>query len=277
MRWLIGTFLALATLGLPAGASDPSAPRLLVDATEARAWAGVGRLDLADAGFCTATLITDRHVLTAAHCLFSRRTGELYAPERIVFQAGLRNGRAAATRSGRRFILHDEYRYDDEDKLKRVATDLAIVELDLPIRNATIVPFQPHRYPRSGDRVTMVSYAAGREDAPALQEECNMLDIRGDVLVYSCDVTFGASGSPAFIMSEDGPRIASIVSAMAQWREKEVSLAASLGSPLETLLARLEETDPVFRSTIASEDGSRPSIALQLGRDASNGLPQIDR
>jgi hypothetical protein len=56
------------------------------------------------------------------------------------------------------------------------------------------------------------------------------------MIVMSCEVDFGASGSPVFSFDNDGtPRIVSVVSAKAEVSGKAVSLGTSLGVPLEIL------------------------------------------
>jgi hypothetical protein len=51
----------------------------------------VGRLSIDQGdGFCTASLVSDKIIVTAAHCLFDSATGQLFSAEKLRFQAGRR-------------------------------------------------------------------------------------------------------------------------------------------------------------------------------------------
>ena len=211
---------------------------------DSQGWEAVGRLDIAAKGFCTAALIRDRLILTAAHCLYDN-DGSLVAPERFSFQAGLRDGRAQATRAVTRAVAHPEYSHNgDAADTSGVAIDIAVLELDRPIRNTRIRPYAIAQRPITGDQVGVVSYGRGREDAASLQQVCDVLGRQTSVIVMTCDVEYGSSGSPVFMINDGETRIASVVSAMAQINGQKVSLGTSLEGPLNVLLSHFATLGP---------------------------------
>ena len=217
-----------------------SALTSLMTAYEARGWEGVGRLNIGFTGMCTGALVSPRHVLTAAHCLYNPRTGNLIAPDDIEFLAGWRNGRASAYRDIRRAIPHPDYEYTGPEGDLRVANDIALLELASPIRLANIQPFATADRPRKGSEVGVVSYAHDRADTPSLQEVCHVLARQRGSLILSCNVDFGSSGAPIFTEVDGEPRIVSVVSAKAMIRGRHVSLGTNLERPLAELMALME-------------------------------------
>ena len=243
---IVGALLCLAT-SIPTLADTPL--RTLRTADDTRGWEAVGRLDFGDSGFCTASLVTSEIVLTAAHCLFDASTGERIDPADLRFRAGLRFGRAEAHRGIRRIVIHPEYDFARAERLGRVAHDLALLELDQPIRNGHVRPFRTRLGIGRGETVQVVSYARDRADAPSRESACDLLTRDADILVLSCSVDFGSSGAPVFVLNGDGEaRIVSVISAMARWEGRSVSLAAVMENEFDVLIsefARTPAVDPV--------------------------------
>lgn len=246
MRFLLLMLAFVAALTTLASAQETSALRTLMTGNDSRGWEAVGRLNIAGQAFCTGALIAPDLVLTAAHCLFDGRTGRRVQTEDIEFLAGWRNGRANAHARLRNAIPHPDFVFDGPDRDDRIANDLALLQLDRPIRKSSVTPFATDTRPRKGDEVGVVSYARGRTESPSLQEVCHVLARQSGTLVLSCDVDFGSSGAPVFTVSADGEaRIVSVISAKADVRGRQVALGTSLKKPLAELMAMMPKPGAV--------------------------------
>ncbi|WP_298908248.1 trypsin-like serine protease [uncultured Aliiroseovarius sp.] len=246
MKYLVAFLSAALLLAGPLGASDPSPLRTLMTGDDSKGWEAVGRLNIGGSSFCTGSLIDENLVLTAAHCLFDRDSGERFKLSEVEFLAGWRGGRASAYRGVRRAVVHPDFEFLPEKGPTRVATDLALLELDKPIRNMSVTPFKTFSRPRKGAEVGVVSYAHDRMESPSLQETCKVLARQGGTLVLSCIVDYGSSGAPVFVIEGGEPRIVSVISAKAMVRDIPVSLGTDLEAPLAEMYEMLATDNGVI-------------------------------
>lgn len=275
MRLLILLLIVVSSAALPARAETPDGElHRLLTLDEARPWGAVGRVNIAGSAFCTGTLIAPDLVLTAAHCMFFARTGRPVPASRVHFLAGWRKGTHLAHRKVRRYVVHRDYERDSDDKSAQLRADIAVLQLESPVGSNAVVPFERATRPRHGDPVTLVSYARERSEVPSLQEPCFVLGRQGKVLLLSCDVNYGASGAPVFVMSDARPKVAAVISAMTQWRGRKVALSIDLRPALDEVLQELATTDPNFRRVTP---GSEIPLQQRVGQPTGPSLRKVSR
>lgn len=210
----------------------------------AKGWEAVGRLDIKGGGFCSATLIAPNLVLSAAHCVYDR-AARLRRPDQLTFNAGLRNGQAAATRAIANVAAHPGFNPHIPLTEDNVAHDLALLELAEPIASHDINPFILHGESVDVGDVSVVSYGQGREDLQSRQRACKLFHRSGNVLVFDCDVTFGSSGAPVFSHLNGRGRILSVISGGAHMQGgKRIALGPHLPPLVDDLKRQLRAQRP---------------------------------
>lgn len=262
--FLRSALIAALFWALPAAAEN-SALVGLTRVEQASPWKAVGRLDVGG-GFCTATLIAPDLVLTAAHCTY-REDGTAIAAKELTFRAGFRKGRVEAERNVIQIARPEAYQYQGDDVVARIANDVALLRLSIPIATHVINPFvvEP-RILRQGE-VSVVSYGRGREDLPSFQDTCSVLQSFNGVMAMDCNVTFGSSGAPVFRRDGERIRIASIISGTARIG----GVQRTTGMELPALVSQL-------KSKLIAEGAPPPARIKRIGvgtRTTSGGAKFI--
>ncbi len=142
-------------------------------------------------------MISKTLIITAGHCV-DADDGSSIPAKTFTFLAGLRDNRAMATRAIIKVTPHPSYKHHgDRPRDAAVAVDLAVLELERPVRLPSLSPYGIGPAPLVQADVAVVSYARDRANAASLQPVCHALDQARASLLMSCSAHFGASAAPA--------------------------------------------------------------------------------
>jgi protease YdgD len=205
-------------------------------------WAAVGRLNRASGGFCTGTLVAPDVVLTAAHCLYDRRTRRRIAAKDIHFVAGYRRGDYLAHSVARRVVGAETLRFTERGGTTNAFDDWALLVLDAPM-SIEPVPVRPletgalSEGEAAATRLMVAGYSQDRPHLLSLHEGCTIVDrLSADrVLVHTCDATRGTSGAPLIMRSADGFLVVGIIKGSIRILGEERGLAVHSRAFLDAL------------------------------------------
>jgi len=152
LAWCLICYIGLA---LPSHAEDS---HLLSQKEIATLLPSVGRLSIDQGdGFCTASLVSEKIIVTAAHCLFDSATGQAFSAEKLRFQAGWRAGKAYFTTAIKRAVTHPDYQFEDIFfETRRIRNDIALLELKEAVPVGAAMPFKVDGFPALGAALALV-------------------------------------------------------------------------------------------------------------------------
>lgn len=193
-----GALLAAALLpGI--GATDPRAP---VD-VYAWPWSAVVLVQSPGVSRCTGFLIDPRHVVTAAHCLYSNRVGHLVQPNSVHVLAGFHNGAFAAHAVA--VVYRVPGGWSPSRERETSGADVAVLTLGSPVAPRGL----PLTEPKQGQMAMLGGYERDRAEILIADQSCRVTGVEADragrpLWRHSCTGTFGASGAPLLVRDAAG-------------------------------------------------------------------------
>ena len=205
-------------------------------------WSSIAKLNNSVGGSCTAAVIAQNVVLTAAHCIFNQRTNRFLSPSSLHVLLGYERGQYAVHALVRSYTIGPGY--DPARKLATISSDWAVLALTEPL-SSQIRPLKfVERTPALGARLMVASYARGRRHVLTADEDCQILRevLRPILLENDCRGAQGSSGAPLLISKGEVALIVGIQVAVAQNNKGSPRMLAV--SALSIKLATAATTEP---------------------------------
>lgn len=217
-------FVSILILGLSVGWSVTANP-----------FAAAGRIEhLEHDGTCSAALVREDVVATAAHCVPDQD------PQGRVFRVG--DGKQTPPFPAKRIVIHPLFEAFGSQRLRRLRFDIALVQLERPVPPDIAVPFELAQEAEAGEGLFLASWRRGEGPRPR-QRRC--LVIEGEVagvVTLGCFVRGGESGAPVLRVSDDGMELVAIINSQSRQGTQPVAFAADVRLRIPPLLDQLDRT-----------------------------------
>jgi protease YdgD len=236
-RVIATAFACTAVLGSVPTATqgaDESSPdtqhRTIVDANT-YPWSAVGAIFNSDHTECTAVAIAPDQILTAAHCLYGRRTGYLIAPGSLHVLMGFVRGAYAVDATVRDY--HVAAGYDHNRPINARNADWAALSLNSPLPSGRGALALAKRIPEAGTMVTAGGYGRDRPFMMTADPECRILGVAATgVLLSDCRFAPGYSGGPLLARPSGGDKMEVVGINIGMSIKGAAQVAAAVPTPL---------------------------------------------